>query len=149
MAKRGQTFEADFLHDARVWRTSFLWPRRSDILCRSRILPKVCSHELGKVIFFNFCDFHFSLTIFRTRFWPRDTCHVDVQQIRIEGLEKLICLGTKIFKIGPELRELWPWQWIFNKIPNADLISGLVNSWMEMCNGDFKRQFRIFWLSRP
>ena len=36
------------------------------------------------------------------------TCHVDVQQIRIEGLGKLICLGTKIFKIGPELRELWP-----------------------------------------
>ena len=71
MTKRGQTIEANFLHEPRVWRTSFLWPRRSDILCRSRILPKVCSHELGKLIFFNFCDFHFSLTIFRTRFWPR------------------------------------------------------------------------------
>ena len=31
------------------------------------------------------------------------TCHVDVQQIRIEGLGKLLCLGTKIFKNGPEL----------------------------------------------
>ena len=71
MTKRGQTIEANFLHEPRVWRTSFLWPRRSDMLCRSRILPKVCSHELGKVIFFNFHDFHFSLTIFRTRFWPR------------------------------------------------------------------------------
>ena len=28
--------------------------------------------------------------------------------MRIEGLGKLICLGTKIFKIRPELRELWP-----------------------------------------
>ena len=36
------------------------------------------------------------------------TCHVDVQQIIIEGLEKLICLGTKIFKIEAKLRELWP-----------------------------------------
>ena len=36
------------------------------------------------------------------------TCHVDVQQIRIEVLGKLIGLGTKILKIGPELRELWP-----------------------------------------
>ena len=71
MTNRGQTIEANYLHEPRVWRTSFLWPRRSDILCRSRILPKVCSHELGKVIFFNFCDFQFSLTIFWTRFWPR------------------------------------------------------------------------------
>ena len=69
---------------------------------------KFAHMNLERSFFFNFCDFHFSLTIFRTRFWPRDTCHVDVQQIRIEGLEKLICFGTKIFKIGPELRELWP-----------------------------------------
>ena len=47
------------------------------------------------------------------------TCHVDVQQIRIKGLEKLICLGTKILKIGPKLRELWPWQSKFSKLINA------------------------------
>ena len=87
MTKRGQSIEANFLHEPRVWRTLFLCPRRSDILCRSRILPKVCWHELGKLIFSTF-----SLTIFRTRFWHLGTCHVDVQQIRIECLGKLLNL---------------------------------------------------------
>ena len=36
------------------------------------------------------------------------TCHVEVQKMKKKGLGKLICLGTKIFKIGQELRELWP-----------------------------------------
>ena len=36
------------------------------------------------------------------------TCHVDVQQMKKKGLGKLICLGTKIFKIRSKLRELWP-----------------------------------------
>ncbi len=34
-------------------------------------------------------------------------CHVVVQQVNLE-LGKLICLSTKILKIGPKLRELWP-----------------------------------------
>ena len=45
-------------------------------------------------------------------------------------------LGTKILKIGPKLRELA----IVIKILNADTISGLSNSWMGMCNGDFDCQ---------
>ena len=36
------------------------------------------------------------------------TCHVDVQQMKKKGLGKLMCLGTKILKIGSKLRELWP-----------------------------------------
>ena len=30
---------------------------------------------------------------------------------QMKGLEKLICLGTKILKIGPKLKELWPEQY--------------------------------------
>ena len=37
-----------------------------------------------------------------------DTCHVVVQQMKMKGFGKLICLGTKILTIGPELRELCP-----------------------------------------
>ena len=36
------------------------------------------------------------------------TCHMDVQEMKKKGLGKLICLGTKILKIGLKLRELWP-----------------------------------------
>ena len=36
------------------------------------------------------------------------TCRVDVQDMKKQGLGKLICLGTKILKIGSKLRELWP-----------------------------------------
>ena len=36
------------------------------------------------------------------------TCQLDVQQMKKKGLGKLICLGTRILKIGPKLRELWP-----------------------------------------
>ena len=31
-----------------------------------------------------------------------------VQEMKKKGLGKLICLGTKILKIGSKLRELWP-----------------------------------------
>ena len=37
-------------------------------------------------------------------------------------------------QIGPRLRELWSWQSKFSKIFNADIISGLVDSWIVMCN---------------
>ena len=57
LSKRGQTFEADFLHEFRGWMTSFFWPRRSGCPCRLRFIPKSCWHSLGKLIFFNFCDF--------------------------------------------------------------------------------------------
>ncbi len=36
------------------------------------------------------------------------TCHVDVQEMKKKGLGKLMCLGTRILKIGPKFRELWP-----------------------------------------
>ena len=36
-----------------------------------------------------------------------------------KGLGKLICWGTKILKIGPKLRELWPWQSKYSKWLNA------------------------------
>ena len=36
------------------------------------------------------------------------TCHVVDHQMKKKGLGKLMGLGTKILKIGPELRELWP-----------------------------------------
>ena len=35
--------------------------------------------------------------------------------MKMKGLGKLICLGTKILKIGPKLRELWPYGVIFLK----------------------------------
>ena len=36
------------------------------------------------------------------------TCHMVDHQMKKKGLGKLMGLGTKILKIGPELRELWP-----------------------------------------
>ena len=33
---------------------------------------------------------------------------LDFPEMKRKGLGKLICLGTKILKIGPKLRELWP-----------------------------------------
>ena len=36
------------------------------------------------------------------------TGHVVDHQMKKKGLGKLMGLGTKILKIGPELRELWP-----------------------------------------
>ena len=47
------------------------------------------------------------------------TCHVEVQKMKKKGLGKLICLDTKILKIGSKLRELWPWQSKFSKVLNA------------------------------
>ena len=36
------------------------------------------------------------------------TYHMVDHQMKKKGLGKLICLGTKILKIGSKLRELWP-----------------------------------------
>ena len=47
------------------------------------------------------------------------TCHMDVQEMKKKGLGKLICLGTKILKIGSKLRELWPWHSKYSKLLNA------------------------------
>ena len=60
------------------------------------------------LFFFKFCDFYFHGPTLGHVSGHVGTCQMDVQQIRIEGLGKLMCLGTKIFKIGTELRELWP-----------------------------------------
>ena len=72
------------------------------------ISKKTAGMGPGSRIFFNFCDFCFSLTKFRTRFWPR--CHMPrgCTVMKRKGLGKLINFGTRILKIGPKLRELWP-----------------------------------------
>ena len=46
----------------------------------------------------------------------------------MKGLETLICLATKILKIGPKLRELKPWHSKYPEIFNADIISALITS---------------------
>ena len=35
-------------------------------------------------------------------------CQVVDHKMKKKGLGKLICLGTRILKIRPKLRELWP-----------------------------------------
>ena len=55
-------------------------------------------------------DFWFSYTIFRTRFEARGHVPRGCSAHQMKGLGPLMCLATKILKIGPKLRELWPWQ---------------------------------------
>ena len=62
----------------------------------------------GSRIFFNFCDFYFHGPTLGHVSGHVGTCHVDVQKMKKKGLGKLICLGTKILKIGQKLREFWP-----------------------------------------
>ena len=53
----------------------------------------------------------FSWTNFRTHFWPRGHVPRGWSPMKKKGLGKLIGLGIKILRIGPKLRELWPWPW--------------------------------------
>ena len=45
-----------------------------------------------------------------TRFWARGCMPRGCSAHQKKGLETLICLATKILKIGPKLGELWPFQ---------------------------------------
>ena len=60
-----------------------------------------------------------------------------------------MCLGTKILKIGPKLRELWPCQSKYPELPIEITIthphSGVNQLWDDVCIEYFER----FWLSRP
>ena len=55
-------------------------------------------------------DFWFSWTNFRTRFEARGHVPRGCSAHQMKGLGPLMCLATKILKIGPKLRELWLWQ---------------------------------------
>ena len=73
-------------------------------------------------------DFWFSWTNFRTRFEARGHVPRGCSAHQMKGLGPLMCLATKILKIGPKLRELWLWQ---SKYPEPRIevtISGLIYS---------------------
>ena len=58
--------------------------------------------------------------------WPRATWVFCTQ---MKGLETLICLATKILKIRPKLRELWPQQSkypeLLSKVSKSNPIQGV------------------------
>ena len=63
-----------------------------------------------------------------TRLWAHGHVPRGCSAHQMKGLETLICLATKILKIGPKLRELEPWHSKYSKTFNADIISALISS---------------------
>ena len=97
-------------------------------------LKKVCGKTPRSWFLSKKHNFWFSWTNFRTRFEARGHVPRGCSAHQMKGLGPLICLATKILKIGPKMRELWPWQSKYTdpriKVTSPSLISslGLVTS---------------------
>ena len=65
---------------------------------RDDILKKTAGMNPGSRIFFNFSDFCFSWSTFRTRFWPCVMCHVGVQGWKWKVLESWYAEAPKFWK---------------------------------------------------
>ena len=70
----------------------------------------------GNRIFYNFCDFCFSWTHFRTHFVPCGHLPRGCSVNEKERSWKDDMFRHKILKIGSKLRELWPWHSKFSKL---------------------------------